>query len=239
MIAIELDHVSKSFKANRPSGLKDRLLGSKGHRHTSQRVEALSDVSFVIHEGESVALLGHNGAGKSTILKLLAGTLQPTFGTVTTRGRIAPLLELGAGFHPDLTGRENIFLNGAFLGLTRAEVRRSLDEIVEFSGLGDAINNPVRFYSSGMYARLGFSVAVHASPDIILIDEVLAVGDAEFQAKCLERMDEFKQQGRTMVLVTHSLPQATEFAQRAVVLIRGRVAFDGVSQEAGPAVLQC
>ena len=224
---ITFEDVSKSFRVGRASALKDLLLGSRGHRSESRIVHAVRHVSFTVADGESVALLGHNGAGKSTILKLLAGTIQPSGGSVTSRGRIAPLLELGAGFHPDLTGRENIFMNAAVLGLPRSYVRAHIEEIVEFSGLEDSIDMPVRFYSSGMYARLGFSVAVHVEPEILLIDEVLAVGDVEFQEKCLTKMQELRAEGRSMILVTHSQEQAQQFADRVLVLSHGTLLHDG------------
>lgn len=223
---ITFENVSKSFRIGRASGLKDLVLGSSGRRVESRLVHAVRNVSFTIADGESVALLGHNGAGKSTILKLLAGTIQPSEGTVKSFGRVAPLLELGAGFHPDLTGRENIFMNASILGLPKSYVRSHLDEIINFSGLEDSLDMPVRFYSSGMYARLGFSVAVFSDPDIILIDEVLAVGDAEFQVKCFARMMELRAEGRTMVLVTHSVPEARTFSDRVLVLEHGRLLHD-------------
>ena len=229
---ITFDHVSKSFSTGRASGIKELILGSGGHRRESRRVHAVRDVSFHVSQGESVALLGHNGAGKSTVLKLLAGTMQPTSGLVRSSGRVAPLLELGAGFHPDLTGRENIFMNASVLGLPKSYVRGHLDEIIEFSGLEQSIDTPVRFYSSGMYARLGFSVAVHVDPDIVLIDEVLAVGDSEFQQKCLDRMALMKGEGRTMILVTHSHEQARNFAGRQIRLDHGVVVYDGPCSDA-------
>lgn len=224
---IEFDDVSKSFKAGRPGGIKNMLLGTRNHRYRSTRVDAVKNVTFRIESGESVALLGANGAGKSTVLKLLAGTISPTSGTVKTQGRIAPLLELGAGFHPDLTGRENVFLNASVLGLSRSYTRSRFGEILDFSGLEDAIDVPVRFYSSGMYARLGFSVAVHADPDIVLIDEVLAVGDVTFQERCLQRMSSMKMEGRTMVLVTHDLDRASSFSTRHLLLDHGALSYDG------------
>ena len=223
---ITFDDVSKSFRVGRASALKDFILGSRGHRNESRVVHAVRNVSFTVADGESIALLGHNGAGKSTILKLLAGTIQPSAGSVTSRGRIAPLLELGAGFHPDLTGRENIFMNASVLGLPKSYVRAHLQEIIDFSGLEDSIDMPVRFYSSGMYARLGFSVAVHVDPEILLIDEVLAVGDTDFQAKCLARMQELRLEGRTMVLVTHSQEQAANFADRILMIDQGHLVSD-------------
>lgn len=236
MTAVSFSGVTKSFRVGRASGIKDLLLGSSGHRARATSVEALRDVSFSIEEGESVALLGHNGSGKSTALKLLAGTIQPTSGVVETHGRIAPLLELGAGFHPDLTGRENIFLNAAFLGVPRTYVRKHLDAIIDFSGVEEAIDTPVRFYSSGMYVRLGFAVAIHADPDVVLVDEVLAVGDLEFQAKCLTSMRALRDEGRTVILVTHSLKEATSFCTRGLVLSHGALACDGSIAEATEAL---
>ena len=233
MTAIEFEHVSKSFRVERPWGLKDALLGSGRRRHKPRVVQALDDVTFTVAAGESTALLGHNGAGKSTALKLLAGTLMPTSGSVRTFGRIAPLLELGAGFHPDLTARENVFLNAAILGVPRARVRSRLDSIVDFAGVEDFLDTPVRFYSSGMTARLGFAIAIHVEPEIILIDEVLAVGDAEFQAKCVEQMKSLRDEGRTLMLVTHSLAQAQDFCSRAVVLDHGQVTYDGPVESLG------
>lgn len=232
MNVIEFQGVTKSFRTGRPTGIKDLLLGSNKKRHQTQKIDAVKDLSFTIEKGEVVALLGHNGSGKSTTLKLLAGTIHPDKGTVNTQGRIAPLLELGAGFHPDLTGRENIYLNAAFIGVPKAYVRDHLEEIIEFSGLGNSIDTPVRFYSSGMYARLGFSIAVHVEPEIVLIDEVLAVGDSDFQVKSLERMNQLKIEGRTLILVTHSLESAIDFCERAIVLNSGQGVFDGHVEEA-------
>lgn len=226
---IAFQNVTKSYRVGRPSGVKELILGSRGHRRKAQRIEAVKDATFSIDSGESVALWGHNGAGKSTVLKLLAGTIQPTSGSILSSGRIAPLLELGAGFHPDLTGRENIFMNASVLGIPKRYTAKHLDEIIAFSGLEDSIDTPVRFYSSGMYARLGFAVAVNVDPDIVLIDEVLAVGDTEFQERCLSRMELMKDEGRTMILVTHSREQANSFAQRTIALNHGRVVYDGPS----------
>lgn len=224
---ITFDDVSKSFHVGRASALKDFVLGSRGHRSKSRVVHAVRHVSFTVADGESIALVGHNGAGKSTILKLLAGTIQPSSGLVTSRGRIAPLLELGAGFHPDLTGRENIYMNASVLGLPKSYIRSHMDEIIDFSGLENSIDTPVRFYSSGMYARLGFSVAVHVDPEILLVDEVLTVGDAAFQEKCLKTMQRLRAEGRSMILVTHSPDQAQQFADRVLVLDRGMLVHDG------------
>lgn len=232
MEVIRFDHVTREFRQGGPKFIKEALLGSKGKRASSQTVVAVHDLSFSIHAGEAVALLGHNGSGKSTTLSLLARVLPPTHGRVTTHGRIAPLLELGSGFHPDLTGRENVFLNGAILGVPRRRIQQRMSDIEEFSGLGRQFDTPVRFYSTGMYSRLGFAIAVHVEPEIVLLDEVLAVGDREFQERGRARMSQMKSEGRTMVLVTHSLDEAASFCDRAIVLDHGRCTFDGNVSEA-------
>ncbi len=189
----------------------------------SNRFCALEDVSFAVGRGEAFGIIGRNGAGKSTALGLAAGVLRPDSGRVAAEGRVAPLLELGAGFHTDLTGRENIMLNGVLLGLTRAEVRRHMDAIIGFSELGDFVEEPIRTYSSGMMARLGFAVAVHLDPDILLIDEILAVGDVQFQAKCIERMLAFKRDGVTILFVSHDLDSIRMLCDRVGVLEGGRL----------------
>lgn len=182
----------------------------------NSKFEALKDISFEVPKGESFGIIGKNGAGKSTILGLIAGVIKPTRGSIRVSGRISPLLELGSGFHPELSGRENIVLNGILLGLTRAEVTKKLDEIIEFSELGDFIDQPIRVYSSGMLARLGFSVVAHLEPEILLIDEVLAVGDSEFQKKCLEKMASFKKNGVTIIFVSHSAKSVKELCDRVM-----------------------
>ena len=217
-VAIRFESVSKDFRINATNNVKELLLGVAGQRRRATQLQAVRHLDLDIEQGESVALLGHNGSGKSTTLKMLAGTVAPSSGRIWARGRIAPLLELGAGFHPDLTGRENVFLNSAILGIKRAEAAKRLDAIVAFAEVEDFLDTPVKFYSSGMSVRLGFAIAVNVDPDILLIDEVLAVGDADFQAKCMERMQQFKLNGRTVVLVTHSIDQATGFCDRALVL---------------------
>ena len=236
--AVRFSDVTKAFRPGRQRNIKDALLSNRRHRMQAEPVTAISRLSFTVTVGESVAILGHNGSGKSTTLKLLARTLRPTSGTVWSCGRIAPILELGSGFHPDLTGRENIFLNGAVLGVSRRYLSQHLEEIIEFSGLSEQIDLPVRFYSSGMVVRLGFSIAVHVEPETILVDEVLAVGDLGFQEKCLSRMQEMKREGRTVLLVTHSLEQAESFCGRAIVMSRGSAVFDGHIGDARPAYLE-
>jgi lipopolysaccharide transport system ATP-binding protein len=191
---------------------------------------ALRDVSVDIQEGERVAVIGRNGAGKSTLLKLLARVTEPTAGYADIRGRVGALLEVGTGFHPQLTGRENVFLNGAILGMRRAEVARKFDAIVEFSGVGRYIDTPVKWYSSGMYVRLAFSVAAHLEPETLIVDEVLAVGDAEFQKRCLERMSEVARDGRTILFVSHNMQVARRLCDRAILLDKGRVIADGEAE---------
>ena len=230
--AIRFENVSKTFRLSGTKSIKEMLLGISGHRKKAVMLQAVQDLTFDVAAGESVALLGHNGSGKSTTLKMLAGTVAPSVGRIWARGRLAPLLELGSGFHPDLSGRENVFLNAAILGIKRAEVERRLDEIVEFAEVEDFLDTPVKFYSSGMSVRLGFAIAVNVDPDVLLVDEVLAVGDESFQSKCLERMQRFKSDGRTVVLVTHSLEQAQSFCDRALVLDHGRLTYDGPSTAA-------
>ena len=232
MEAIRFEKVSRSFRQGRPLYVKEALLGSRGVRAQSRVTHAVNDLSFSVDSGEAVALLGHNGSGKSTTLKLLARVLTPTSGRVLSRGRIAPLLQLGSGFHPDLTGRENVYLNAAILGMERRRIIARMDDIVSFAGLEDHIDMPVRFYSTGMNARLGFAIAINVEPEIMLIDEVLAVGDNDFQVRCLERMQELKQDGRTMILVTHSLAQAQSFCTRAIVLDHGNCTYDGAVSDA-------
>ncbi|GAA3874310.1 hypothetical protein GCM10022381_16400 [Leifsonia kafniensis] len=230
---VVVDNVSKRFVLRKDNSLKERLVtfGRSGRRHREE-FWALKEVSTTIQAGHTVALIGHNGSGKSTLLKVIGGIIDPTSGRVTRRGRIAALLELGAGFHPDLTGRENVFLNASIMGLSRAETEAQFDDILAFSGIGDFIDTQVKFYSSGMYVRLAFAVAVHTNPDLLLVDEVLAVGDEAFQRKCLDKIRSFQEEGRTIVLVTHSLGQVTELCDRAILLNKGKVVFDGEPREA-------
>src|SRR5438105_6798713 len=206
-----------------------RLRGTNGSRY--ETLWALSDVNLEVRRGEMLGVIGHNGAGKSTLLKLLSRITRPTTGEVEIYGRVGSLLEVGTGFHPDLTGRENVYLNGAVLGMKRTEIARKFDEIVAFSELEKFIETPVKFYSSGMYVRLAFAVAAHLEPEILIMDEVLAVGDAAFQQKCLDKMREIRRQGRTIFFVSHSMPAVTRLCKRAVLLEQGRVVADGAPQE--------
>jgi ABC-2 type transport system ATP-binding protein len=220
--AVGIADVSKRFRVFRekPTSLKARLLTS---RSRAEDFWALRHVSFDVAEGSTLGLIGHNGSGKTTLLKCVAGILRPTSGAVTQRGRLAALLELGAGFHPELTGRENVYLNASFLGLSRKETDAAYESIVDFAELEEFMDNQVKFYSSGMLVRLGFAVAVHVDPEVLLIDEVLAVGDEAFQAKCIDRVRTFQREGRTIVLVTHALDTVREICDRAVMLHHGVV----------------
>ncbi|MDG2039070.1 MAG: ABC transporter ATP-binding protein, partial [Ilumatobacter sp.] len=224
--AIVVDNVSKVFRISTTpvTSLKERLLGM-GRSHYKE-FPALTDVEFTISQGETVGILGHNGSGKSTLLKCIAGILTPTSGQVLARGRLASLLELGAGFHPDLTGRENVFINAAFLGMPRREIASRFDEIVDFAGLEQFIDEPVKHYSSGMYVRLAFAVAVNLDPDVLIVDEVLAVGDEVFQLKCMSRIKQFQDEGRTIVLVTHAPETVRQVCDRAIVLDHGNLVID-------------
>jgi len=229
--AITFDRVGKSyaFALHRAGGLKNLILhlpGALAHMK-ADRHDVLIDVSFSVNHGESVGIVGRNGAGKSTLLALMAGVIRPSAGKVVVRGRVSPLLELGAGFHPELTGRENIMLNGVLLGLRRAEIWARMERIIAFSELAESIDEPVRVFSTGMLARLGFSVAAHLDPEILLIDEVLAVGDTAFQAKCVDKIREFRRRGVTTVFVSHNLDQIATLCDRAIVLADHRVAFAG------------
>jgi ABC-type polysaccharide/polyol phosphate transport system ATPase subunit len=230
MAAVVVEHVTKSFKSPRAGSntLKDRVVRRSGSR---DRFVALDDVSLLVAEGESVALIGSNGSGKSTLLKLIAGILYPDAGSIECPRRLSALLELGAGFHPDLTGRENVFLNAALLGLSSAETRDRFDDIVDFADLGEFIDAPVRNYSSGMYARLGFAVAVNTRPEVLLVDEVLAVGDEVFQRRCIARMNDLRASGVTIITVSHGVQGLRDFCDRVVWLDQGKVKQDGESSD--------
>ena len=228
-IVITARDVSKSFRGSgRATSLKERVL-RMGHG-TGERFFALRDVTLDISAGHTVGLIGPNGSGKSTLLKILTGILRPSSGLVDVRGRVSSLLELGAGFNGELSGRDNVYLNASLLGLSRKETDALFDSIVSFAELEDFIDNPVKHYSSGMYVRLGFAVAVHVDPDILLVDEVLAVGDEAFAKKCLDKIAEFQQEGRTILFVTHSLDLVDQICDRGIVLDHGRVVFDGDPQ---------
>ncbi|GAA3768314.1 ABC transporter ATP-binding protein [Microbacterium kribbense] len=226
--AIVLNHVSKWFNKRSTRSFKETFINwVKREPVRSQQFQALKDVSFSIAEGESVAVMGLNGSGKSTTLKMVSGVMQPDGGEVLTRGRVAGLIEVGAGFHPDLTGRENVFLNAAILGMSEKETKDRFDEIVEFSGIGEFIDQEVKHYSSGMFMRLAFSVAIHVELDVLLVDEVLSVGDAPFRAKCNAKLKEMAQEGITMMIVSHSAGQVKELCTRGIVIRKGEVIFDG------------
>ncbi len=229
---IRVSDVSKQFRIDKDKSLKERLVLRRANRLPVEEFWALRDVSFELDAGSTLGLIGHNGSGKSTLLKMVGGILTPTKGFVEKRGRIAALLELGAGFHPDLTGRENVYLNASILGLSKVQTDKYFDAIVDFSGIEQFIDTQVKFYSSGMYVRLAFAVAVHVDPEILLVDEVLAVGDEPFQRKCLERIKTFQREGRTIVFVTHSLDQTRELCDRVILLEHGSVIVDGPPIEA-------
>ena len=224
---IHLEGVGKRYRQYRDTPtLAHGILRAWG-RSTRTTLWAVRDVDLDIHAGEAVGVVGRNGSGKSTLLQMLCGVTAPTVGSVSVTGRVAPLISVGVGFHPELTGRENIFVNGSVLGLSRKEIERQVDAIIDFSEIEAFIDTPVKFYSSGMYVRLGFAVAAHVSPDVLLIDEVLAVGDQAFQFKCLDHMQKLRSDGTTVVLVSHNIPSVERFCDRAVVMSRGEKIFDG------------
>lgn len=226
MIDLQFQGVSKKYKLRGVSRPQTRWY-KPPFLQASPEMWALRDVSFQVKEGEALGIVGHNGAGKTTILKLLSSITTPTAGEIKVRGRLAAMVEVSSGFHPELTGRENIYLHGAMLGMKRAEITRKLDSIIDFSGVASYIDVPVKRYSSGMYVRLGFSIAAHLDPDIILLDEVLAVGDAAFQAKCLDRISEVRKSGRTIVFISHDLAAVYRLCDRALLIDHGRIVMDG------------
>ncbi len=225
--AIEVEGLTKAFRLyhNRPTSLKERVLKTRRVRYS--QFTALRDINLDVEAGTTVGLLGRNGSGKSTLLKCIAGIIQPTAGIVRTAGRMAALLELGAGFHPELSGRENVYLNGSILGLKRAEVDRVFDDMVSFAELEAFIDTPVKHYSSGMYVRLGFAVAVNVDPEILLVDEVLAVGDEAFQRKCIDKVKTFQAEGRTIVVVTHAADLVRQMCDKAAALENGVMVAEG------------
>jgi len=226
---IVVNHISKSFRVYLDKGhtLKEMALFSRRRKFEDRKV--IDDISFKVKKGEAIALIGHNGCGKSTTLKLLTKIMYPDTGTITMSGRVSSLIELGAGFHPDMSGRENIYINASIFGLTKREIDSRVDDIIAFSELQDYIDNPVRTYSSGMYMRLAFAVAINVNADILLVDEILAVGDANFQAKCYDKMRELKAAGTTIVLVTHDMGTVKAFCNRAIWINKGVIAAEGKS----------
>jgi ABC-type polysaccharide/polyol phosphate transport system ATPase subunit len=228
---VAVDHVSKKYRLYRERNNSIKIALMRGGRSKVDSFWALDDVSFEVHEGSTTGLVGENGSGKSTMLKCLAKILRPDKGSVTSKGKMSALLELGAGFHPELTGRENVYLNGAILGLKNRELQARFDDIVDFAGIGQFIDEPVKNYSSGMYVRLGFSVAINVQPDILLVDEVLAVGDEAFQRKCLERFTELKRNGKTVIIVSHSMSSVVNMCDHAIWFKKGRKMADGKPRE--------
>jgi ABC-2 type transport system ATP-binding protein len=230
---IVVDRVSKRFLKRNTHSFKEAFVSwIRGKKVRADRFSALDDVSFQIGQGEAVAVMGLNGSGKSTTLKLISGVLEPDNGNVFTRGRVAGLIEVGAGFHPDLSGRENVYLNAAILGMGKDEIDARFDEIVAFSEIGEFIDQEVKHYSSGMFMRLAFSVAIHVELDVLLVDEVLSVGDAPFRAKCSAKIKELSSRGVTMLVVSHSTNMVKELCERGIVLKRGKIIFDGPIDEA-------
>lgn len=230
--AIVLHDASKTFQLKHTQSFKETLISAVKRKKLASSFNAVDRVDIAVPKGQSVALMGRNGSGKSTTLKLLSGVMRPDTGWVRTRGRVAGLLEVGAGFHPNLTGRENVYLNAAILGMSKQETDERFDEILEFSEIGDFIDTEVKHYSSGMYARLGFAVAVHTELDVLLVDEILSVGDAQFRAKCTQRMLDLQDQGKTMFIVSHSVAQVRQLCERGIVMDHGKVVLDGPIEEA-------
>lgn len=226
-VSVKVDHATKVFTKRYHKTFKQMTVAKMRGNKISDVFNAVDDVSFEVEQGESVGLMGLNGSGKSTLLKLINGTMRPDKGSVLTRGRIAGLIATGAGFHPQLTGRENVYLNAAILGMSEKETARKFDAIVDFADIGDFLDTPVGTYSSGMYSRLGFAVAVHVDSDIFLADEVLAVGDKPFRRKCMEKMEEIRNSGVTLVYVSHSAASVYRMCSRVIVLEKGKLGFDG------------
>lgn len=228
---IEFKNVTKDFSLQSQKTFKEFLPAFFFGKETHQFFTALKDISFTVNKGDTVGIIGPNGSGKSTILKLVAGVMTPTSGQVIVRGKISPLIELGAGFHPELTGRENIYLNGAILGLSQKQIDERFKQIVDFAELWEFIDQPVKHYSSGMYARLGFAIAINVDPEILIIDEILGVGDSAFQEKCFKKMEEFKKSGITILFVSHSLETVKTFCNRAIYLNHHRLIADGNTEK--------
>lgn len=224
---VRVENVTKQFNLRHNHSLKELVFAALQRKKLADEFTALHGVDLTVHAGETVGLIGFNGSGKSTLLKTISGVLFPDEGRVMIRGRVAGLIEVGAGFHPDLSGRENVYLNGAILGMSKAQIDERFDDIVAFSEIEEFIETDVKYYSSGMFLRLAFAVAVHTDPDIFLVDEILSVGDEPFQKKCLARIRELQAAGRTMVVVSHELEMLQKLCTRIVVLQRGNIIFDG------------
>ncbi len=231
-IAIKAENLCKKYSLQRQRTFKEFLPALFSGKDTRIKFKALNHLEFELSKGESLAILGKNGSGKSTLLKIIAGVTKPSDGRITVNGRVAPLIELGAGFHPELTGRENVYLNGSILGIKHKDMEKLYPEIVAFAELTEFMDQPIKYYSSGMYMRLAFAVAVAETPDILLVDEILAVGDQKFQKKCLERMREFKEQGSTMVMVSHNPEQVKKYCKKGLVLHEGKQLFFGEIEQA-------
>jgi ABC-type polysaccharide/polyol phosphate transport system ATPase subunit len=231
-LPIHFDKVHKYFFLQHQKTVKELIQALFKKQKTLERVHALNNISFQIQRGEAVGILGRNGAGKSTLLKLIAGVSRATEGTISVKGRVSPLIELGAGFHPELTGAENVYLNGVILGLKESYIRERFNDIVAFAEIQEFIDTPVKYYSSGMYMRLAFSVALFVEPEILLIDEILSVGDSAFQEKCMKKMNEFKKNDVTIIFVSHDLTAINRFCDRALYLRKGELAFDGPTKDA-------
>jgi ABC-type polysaccharide/polyol phosphate transport system ATPase subunit len=235
MIDLKFEHVFKRYRVQRATveatAQHPLIRKLRSLRRGSEDFWAVRDVSFEVQHGESLGIIGHNGAGKSTILKLLSNITVPTSGEIKINGRLSALIEVGSGFHPELTGRENVYLSGSILGMRRREITKKLDDIIDFSGVGQFIDVPVKRYSSGMYVRLGFSIAAHLDPDILLLDEVLAVGDAAFQSRCLQRINELKRSGRTIVFISHDLGAVERLCDRVLLMQRGEIVASGQPRE--------
>lgn len=230
---IKFEHVTKTFSRLSQKTFKEFIPALFKGEETSQSFTVLDDINFEITKGETVGIIGPNGSGKSTILKLIAGVMSPNKGKITVKGKISPLIELGAGFHPELTGLENIYLNGAILGMSRKDIDKNLQSIIDFAELKEFIDQPVKHYSSGMYMRLAFAVAVHVNPEILIVDEILAVGDQAFQNKCFKRMEEFKKsKDVTIIFVSHSLGQVEKFCTRSIYINDHHVQYDGTPTKA-------
>jgi ABC-2 type transport system ATP-binding protein len=230
--AVEISHLYKKFVLNHTHSIKDSFVNLFTQKNQdAEKFVALNDVSLDIARGESIGFVGLNGSGKSTLLKCISGVQKPDAGSLRISGAVAGLIEVGAGFHPDLTGVENVFLNGAILGMSKEKIDKNYDDIVKFSGVEKFMNTNVRYYSSGMFLRLAFAVAVYSNPDIFLIDEILSVGDAPFKKKCLKRICELKEEGITMVIVSHSQTQISEICDRAIWLDHGKLLKDGKTDE--------